>query len=418
MKINTNYLDKFVVYFIYLTPVILALGTFSTNVYQAVIAIHGAIIFIKNKNKMNICYTILFFLFLYSFFLTAYNGNYFFLKNTIFFLKIIFFCESFRFLFEHKKITINNLFFIFFLFLLVYIFDTYYQYFFEKNIFGFPIEPINKTRLTSFFYEEYVIGGFLFKIFFPILIILTLSANEKINRFLYTSIFVIYCSAIFITGERASFLFIFVYLFLSFLFIKKLRIKIFILMSLIIVTFSIMLFLSTLLKERYVDQTLQTTLRLHKANSFQNKFLDNHYAATFLTGFEIWKKNIFFGSGLRSYRIYSCNDKALMEKIKNVSNHGNLICNTHPHNVILEILDDIGLFGLLLVCFLFVCIGKIIIKMRNNWFDNKIAIFFGIQIFTLFWPLITHGSIFSSWNGSFILFNCAMFYAAKKIKLE
>jgi len=296
-------------------------------------------------------------------------------------------------------------------------FDTFFQFFYEKNILGFPIKPNNKIRLTSFFYEEYVIGGFLFKLFFPIFIIIFLNINNKTIKYLFTLVFILYCSAIFITGERTSILLIFTYLFLTFLIIKKLRIKIFLTTCILFLSILLITFGNEPLKKRYIDQTFKKTIRINANNNFQEMFLNNHYAATFLAGYEIWKKNIIFGNGLRSYRKISCIDMKLKEKIIKNSDHGVYICNTHPHNIILEILGDIGLIGLILIILIFKNIIKSLLILQKEWFKNKIPLFFGIQLLTLFWPFIVHGSFFSSWNGTFFLISFAIFNASRKIKL-
>ena len=49
---------------------------------------------------------------------------------------------------------------------------------------------------------------------------------------------------------------------------------------------------------------------------------------------------------------------------------------------------------------------------------NKNIISFGIQFLSMFWPLTTHGSIFSSWNSSFIILNFCIFTTLKKINLN
>ena len=86
-------LDKLIIFLIYFYPLFLVIGPAANNVFHIIILLFGVYVFFVKKidllvdQKINI-YSLLF-LFLYSIVITALNGNYLFLKNKIFFLKLI-----------------------------------------------------------------------------------------------------------------------------------------------------------------------------------------------------------------------------------------------------------------------------------------------------------------------------------------
>ena len=167
-------LDIIISYLLYLYPFFLILGPAINNLFHLIIILFSILIFFK-KNFLLISVQkkiikILFFLFCYSVLLTLLNENYFFLKNSIFFIKLISFIFVISYLINTNHFKFNY-FLIFNLFILVVvIFDTVFQFKFGYNILGYEIEPNNNIRLTSFFKDEYVVGSFIAKIFVPVLI--------------------------------------------------------------------------------------------------------------------------------------------------------------------------------------------------------------------------------------------------------
>ena len=76
-------------------------------------------------------------------------------------------------------------------------------------------------------------------------------------------------------------------------------------------------------------------------------------------------------------------------------------CSTHPHNFYIEILSETGLVGLvLLLSFILTMFYKMFtrtILRKNNYLIAPIFCSF----FSIFWPIQTTGSFFSTWAGSF-----------------
>ncbi len=415
-------LDKLIIFLIYFYPLFLVIGPAANNVFHIIILLFGVYVFFVKKidllvDQKKIIYSLLF-LFLYSFVITALNGNYLFLKNSVFFLKLISFLLVLSFFVQNKFFEIKKFFIINFCILVIVIFDTIFQYKTGYNILGYEIEPINRIRLTSFFKEEYVVGSFISKIFLPIIISLYFYfENKKYRNLLFLFFLNLTILTVLLTGERSSLLITFFSLFLSFIFINKIRKIFFYNFFIIIILISLIFTSSQQLRDRYFHETFAVTLKLSKTQSDKNIY-NSHYGAIYLSSIEIIKDNFWFGKGLRAYRIITCNPETrelMIKKIEKKTNHAQMVCSTHPHNYILELLIDLGFIGLVIFLFILYNSLKQIFYLKNLKkkisINKNIVISFGIQFLAIFWPITTHGSIFSSWNSSFIILNFCIFYS-------
>lgn len=418
----------FSTYLIYFYPLSLILGPAINNFYQIIICLVGIYILIIKKlilakDQKSLIF-LLCLLFFYSIIITFYNNNFFFIKNTTIFLKLILFVIVLNYLILKNYFNLKKFIFISSGIILIVIFDTYFQFFNGKNLIGFEIEPNNLVRLTSFFQGEYVVGGFIARTYLPFLIFTTFLIKDKNIRFYYFLFFSIIINiSIFITGERSSVLISFINFCFLFILLEDLK-KIILYKFLIsILCVFVILFTSNSLKNRYVKGTLQDTLKIFNNND--NNIYNSQYGAIYLTSLEIMKDNIFFGQGLRTYRLKSCNpefNNKIKNNIKQKTNHSNVNCSTHPHNFILELILDLGLLGLsfFLLIFYFIVKKLIIFKNISNLpkFEKLCIMTFAIHFLSIFWPLSTHGSIFSSWNSTFYLMNFCLFFSLSSFYIK
>jgi O-antigen ligase len=117
-----------------------------------------------------------------------------------------------------------------------------------------------------------------------------------------------------------------------------------------------------------------------------------HHDSHIKTAFNIFLDNPFFGTGVKSFR-YVC-DKY---KIDNDS------CTTHPHNILVQILSEIGLLGFFLYIYFFIFLIKNFILHYYSIIKNKIYIFnnsqicFFLSIFLYLLPIIPTGNVFNNW---------------------
>jgi hypothetical protein len=124
---------------------------------------------------------------------------------------------------------------------------------------------------------------------------------------------------------------------------------------------------------------------------------DTGWVAHFHTAYLIWKDNLFFGSGIKSYRTL-CIDN---EKYRDFQSLSSNFCVTHPHNFFLEILSELGLIGIGIFysILFFICFR---ILNSNLVLQNKLLIICLILI--MFQPLQTSGRIFSNNESMFIFY--------------
>ena len=96
-------------------------------------------------------------------------------------------------------------------------------------------------------------------------------------------------------------------------------------------------------------------------------------------------------------------------------------CSTHPHNLHLELLSEIGIIGYLifltLIFIVFFEAIKLIIN-KNKISDESIYVFFAasfILCITLLFPIKSTGRLSSTFFGSLFWFNFAILYASTYI---
>lgn len=129
---------------------------------------------------------------------------------------------------------------------------------------------------------------------------------------------------------------------------------------------------------------------------------DNGWYSHMVTAYKIWHENKLFGVGLKEFR-YLCKNK----KYWDMNSTSNVYCTTHPHNFFIEILSEVGIFGIILFyLIIFYIIFKIIIcNIKTR--DKFIAV---IIIILLFQPFQITGRFFSSNVSIFNFYIISLYY--------
>ena len=296
---------------------------------------------------------------------------------------------------------------LFFIFVFIFL-DLVFQRITGSDFFGFKSTvQENINRLTGpFGNNEYIPGSYIFHICSPAIICLIYNITYK-NLFLRSFVIAIianfYFVAIFITGERTSFLMavlsVFILIFVKTNFRRELIFA-------LLVSCILILFLSVnnnYYKNRYLifkDIVIGKDISTSK----KENFLDSQWGAHYLTSIEIFKKNILFGSGARSFRV-ECH-KEEYNKINSQSK--DIRCSTHPHNFYLEILAETGIVSFSI--FIIYLINIISNTFKVFFYKKELTIF--ISLFVVFlsiiWPIRATGSIFSNFGGSMMWLNFAL----------
>jgi len=129
--------------------------------------------------------------------------------------------------------------------------------------------------------------------------------------------------------------------------------------------------------------------------------------------FKLFNESKIFGAGPKGFRYYC-------RTVNYDSDVG--ICSTHPHNITIQIITELGLIGLMFYifagCFVLYNFFKLLInKKYTDQYLSFYAITLGL-IINLF-PLIPGGNFFNNWISLFLYYNIGFYlYSYKKCILK
>lgn len=362
------------------------------------------------------------------------HNNLTYLSSSILFIKFIFIFILFK-QFENylDQGHIIKSYFVILIPTIFLILDALLQRFTGYDVFK---NPITMNRLSGPYGEELILGFLILYLCSVSTIFLYYICSKnfllKVISLILISLLII---SIFISGERINFLTALTLFLLYSIISKKFDITFCVLISL-----SVCIYLAPKidLADRYNVLFEKISFKKKNINSedFKKKLFKNDlkksskyikseneiyffntvHGAHILTAYEIWKKNKYFGSGIKSFR-----DKCLNQKIKSLRSEWR--CSTHPHNLHLEILSETGLIGYILffTFFLFFIfkIFLLLIKKRKylNTLEYNLLLFLTILVLITFFPFKSSGRFFSSFFGGIVWFNmfcCNMYYIKLK----
>jgi O-antigen ligase len=302
--------------------------------------------------------------------------------------------------------------------------DIFIQFFTGKDLLGYRADLIN--RIEGFPFEKWkthVIQRFSgpfgydkkagsFLLFFGIIgYFLNNNILKKKNYpFLFFYLFILTIS-ITITGDRGPVIILFLTAVLFIFFEKKLRLKSLLVLFIILIFFCIPLLFSKNTKYRFINNILEYSIisksPSNNSNNIKNEIkinerikkllFDNPWAAHYLTAIEIFKDSPIFGKGIRSFR-YECDKYPAIQ-----SSYAHVRCSTHPHNLLLEILIEVGIVGLLF----FTLILYEFFKTKRTSYSNNVILYLFIATII---PIKPTGAFFSTWFGSILWLLMGFYY--------
>lgn len=393
----------FCTFVISIFPFCVIIGSAAINIYFVVCSL---LFFIFSKNKFinifnNSWLKIFFFIIIYLCLISFFSENKFIsFKSALSQFRFLFFILFIGYLSKNEFSKKNYLKWMIILISFVAL-DGIYQFFNDKNLFGFNIDPQNPQRLGGVFDQELILGSFIFLSCIPIIsVMLNNLENLNIIKKIFSIFFIFLCFvSILLSGERMSFLlFCFSFILLSFIYFSYKKV-LFLFVILISLTFGFIAF------------NKSTSIRANQFYTEISLLKHNNHIRLFSSAINVWKENIFFGVGLKNYRI-----KCDVEKLDIFTKKNNL-CSTHPHNFYIEILTETGLIGLILYLMLFAKITQFILLNIRKIDDNLKSLFIGCAsiIFCYLWPIKSSGSFFSTFTASFFWYNISIIYFIIKI---
>ena len=335
-KIKYNF-DNFISFLICLIPPLMILGPAIPDLIISLTGISFLIIIIKQKDFTYLndnIFKISLLMWFYFLITTIFNQslentlNFSYVKEfnfrTIFYFRFILFYLAFAYFFNKSKSSFSLFFKIIIITYIFVVFDTFFQYFTGKDIFGFsPMERGSgtSTRLSGPFKDELIPGSYLYRFLFIFLfgLIYFFSNKKHINIILIFSI-IFSLVIIFLTGERSAFILSVFGLFIFYITNNKYRniLSYSLIAALFLIT--IALVLNPDLKKRMIDYTLfqmgisdkwagSNKSYLEMLGKSKAKFIDSPHGAHYEVAYEIWKDNKFFGIGLKKFRVVCDNKK-------------------------------------------------------------------------------------------------------------
>ena len=280
------------------------------------------------------------------------------------------------------------------------VFDGYIQYIYGTNLQGYGIDE--SSRLGGLFGDEKILGSFLSR-HLPLLIFFIFNLNLVNSRYKYffmlfiTSILIL----IFLSGERASFVFSLLTIIYLILLIKKIR-----LLGIISLTISLMIIFSQIyfndsIKNRMINKTLDG----FSSTAYISKIHERYY----FTALDLFKENIITGTGPNTFR-KTCDNSKIINKA----------CSTHPHNTYIQLLSETGIIGFLFIFvfflyFIFISLKQFYFSIKKKTYldDDQVCLVSAFLITLL--PIATSGNFFNNFL-SIIYFLPIGFYLSSKLK--
>ena len=120
-------------------------------------------------------------------------------------------------------------------------------------------------------------------------------------------------------------------------------------------------------------------------NKDKTYLFSKEHSSHYNTAFRMFIDSPLLGHGPRTFRIVC----AKPEYYKNKHS-----CSTHPHNFLLQLLSEIGIFGFSFILFFFYCFFNYLKNIYNKNYSNCI---FYIPFLVFFFPFVPSGNFFNNW---------------------
>ncbi|MDA8668153.1 O-antigen ligase family protein [Alphaproteobacteria bacterium] len=333
-------------------------------------------------------------------------------EGSVFYFRYIFFAMGTWYLLDNNPYLSKCLLIVSIACLLIVSFDGLFQYLTGFDFFG--NQAISLYRISGLFGNEPIMGRYIaFLSIFTFALIYQNLANSRITLMLSVAFLVMSEVIVFLSGERVPLFHVTLFTILILIFIPHYRIYrlVGIFASFIIVL--VILQINPNAKERMIGQTLDEMSETNYPFLPYNVAYQEHY----ISAIKMFKDSPVFGVGTNTYRFQSQKSKFNSDKID---------INSHPHQFYLQVLAELGIIGFLFLISFFLFLTYLlirqfffIIKSKNSQLIPFDQFIFILILFTYWWPLIPHMSLYNNWNNVLLMlplgFFMKGFYGKKNI---
>ena len=412
-----------------LIPLSYIIGNFAINLNVFLLIVFSLIVYNKKifETKLLLIDKIILCFFIFVLFtgiintlkpLSVSNDNSILIKSILFFRYLLLYFIL-RYLVE-KNIIIFKWFFISSLICTLFVsLDIFYQFTFSVDIFG--LEPLHPSKLSGPFGDELVAGGYIHKFsLFSIFVLPFFKFKKTYLSLILSVLFLIYMTAIVLSGNRMPLVLFLFSIFLILLFENKTR-KYIPISLIVIISIFFTIYKNNLVLKNSFDSFIGNSYgminvfvveNITKSSKIPEQKIPMYYQEM-KTFYGTWMMNKYIGGGIKSFR-HNC------PKRKILSHNERTTCNMHPHNYYLEILTDIGLIGLIILCLIFILtiynslVKNYLLKPKKS--INKILVPFIFVFISEIFPLRTSGSFFTTSTATFIFILLAVIIALSEQK--
>ena len=120
---------------------------------------------------------------------------------------------------------------------------------------------------------------------------------------------------------------------------------------------------------------------------------------------EIFRDGPWTGFGINSFRL-KCFEILIKNNKIRENKSQKFSCSNHPHNYYLELLNEVGIVGIVfLITFFLVLLKKSLAHLKNFNKEGNVEVVLLLPVIIAFflevWPIRTSGSFFTTWNATF-----------------
>tara|TARA_A100001011_G_scaffold274743_1_gene284235 strand:- start:352 stop:1734 length:1383 start_codon:yes stop_codon:yes gene_type:complete len=430
---------KILQFLIYLFPISFIFGNLITNLFISFIILFGVFYY---KKRLFEWFDKKFFLIILLFFFTVLVSsyyNYFFVLETKDALKSILYLRYFLFLLILRTLVVNleinlNTFLKSCLIIsFIVSLDIIFQFSFGKNILGYEVFKLSSEvkYYTGIFGDRLVAGGFILMFstigIFALFNIIKIEKNKYLYLIIFAILIIFFFTSLLLAGNRMPLvMFLFFLICLGIIYKKKEKFYFLFLSATMILSLGVLIVKSETIIKRagnfYVGipnpviifeeinkeypnlkKYEGTGIQFHNLEEF--KTTSNyrplpHYTGhlpLYITSINLFMDRPLFGGGIKSFRNF-CSTKIHLP---------NRVCENHPHNYILEILNDTGIIGFFLILFflLYIVYYSYLDYINRNKHSSHISdwvyLAMILSLFLMFFPFKSSGSFFSTFNSGF-----------------